>query len=110
MYLFLLSGRHFEFVHVTYNGHVLATFSQEDAVKAVCLQFSALYNLNANYEVTKDGKATPQIRNFFDFITIIFWGIRIKHLSSGTGNTLRKKVIPHPVQSLWRAISDTKEV
>ena len=104
-----ISGLNYENIHVTHNGYVLAKFGQEDAVKAACIQFSALYNFDANYEVTKDGKATPEIRNFFDFVTIFFWGIRIKHVSKGTGITLKKKVISNPVQSLWKAICDAKE-
>ena len=106
----MLSGLNYEFIHVTHNGCILAKLSQEKAVKAACLQFSALYNFDANYEVTKDGKATPQIRNFFDFVTIYFWGIRIKHVSTGTGNTLKKKVISHPVQTLWKTISSTTKM
>ena len=102
----MLSGRNYETIHVTHNGYVLARLRQEEAVKSVCVQFSALYNFDANYEVTKDGKATPQIRNFFDFVTIFFWGIRIKHVSRGTGNTLKKKIITDPVQTLWKAITD----
>ena len=57
-------------LYVTFENQVLVELPREDAVKAFCIQFSALYVFGANYEVSHDGKSSPEASAFFNFITI----------------------------------------
>ena len=58
-----------ETIHVTFEDEVLAELPREDAIKAFCIQFSALYTFGANFEVSHDGKSSPETSDCFTFIT-----------------------------------------
>ena len=78
--------------------------NRKDAVKAHVVQFSTLYIFGANYEQMQDGKPVPKaIRDFFNFVTIYFLGLRPKFKSTGTGQPKLKR-ISKAVQDLWEKI------
>ena len=68
---YYFSGLVFDTLYVTYEGYVLAKLKKHEAVKAHCLQYSALYNFGVNYQVSHQGKSLPGIKHFFDFITSV---------------------------------------
>ena len=72
---------------MTFNGRVVGTFTPEEGVRAHALQFSLLYAFGVDYE---KGKYAKKYKNFYDFITVFFWKIRTKYLSSGTGKPILK--------------------
>ena len=75
---------------ITHNNEVLGVFDdttdEDRAHKAFALQFGSLYLYDASYDMDLEGKKLPEnIRQFFQFLAVYLWGIRIKELSSGTG-------------------------
>ena len=80
----------------------------EEAVKAHCVQFGALYLFDANYKVSVKGKALTGIQHFYNFITVYLWDIRVKDVSSGDGVTLKRRPVNDPVLELKKKINDHK--
>ena len=89
----LISGRTYDEITVVFNGVCLAKGlkSQEDAVKAVLLQMSCLYNFNCSYETMIDGKPFPKgTIAYFDFFLTQFMDMPPRYASSTSGH-IRKK-------------------
>ena len=107
---FFFVGSGHDDVYVTYDGFVLAKMKRKDGVKAHCVQMAALYNFDANYKVSKEGKEIPGIRNYFDFVSVFFWKIRIKDISSGDGVTLKRKPVRDPVNDLINRINNKLKI
>ena len=73
----------------------MGVFDLEDSYQAHALQYGCLYLYDASYDVDYDGKKLPDnIRYVFQALSVIFWDIRIKAPSSGTGVPLTKRLHP----------------
>ena len=107
IHFFVFLGRLKDHIVISYNNEVLGEFDESQSFEAHALQFGALWLYDASYEVGLDGKKLPpNIRYFFQFLSVYFWDIRIKEKSSGTGvpnedvNFILKR-INDKVKELW---------
>ena len=98
--LLYFPGGNFEWLNVTYDGHVLAKLKRDEALEAICLQMGALYLFDAQYEVDAEGGAIPEISDYFKFCLHHFLDLPV----SGKNKTKAKGKQNDRVSALWNEI------
>ena len=97
-----------EKITTTFDGHLFPPMDRKDVVTAHSLQMACIYNFGTSYEVGKNGKALPKkFKYYFELTSVVFWGIRTKYVSSGTGKAIVKRP-SNEVQKLMNKVDPPK--